>query len=348
MRNFMNTANRNQRLLAALLSLGLGVVPLSAAAQSPVEFIEGLFGQGKPAGRRANFTPPSPVRFGIELEAGNLPLARQWLESGLSPDYQADKIGSGLMIGAWEGNIPMMQLFYEHGANIQLENRAGEQALLLAAWQGHQKAMDWLIAHGAQVNRKPGRWTALHYAAFSGHAALAEDLLARGADIDARSPNGATPLMMAIYDGHPDLAEELLKRGANPRIQSDTGEDAFAWAMRHNQLRLAREMVSPEEFARAAARPKEYWGQSRASRRESPEIQQLLAARRMLVAKGMPVEAIDRNIAALRARQARAEMAQEGDAPPRAAVLEITAEKKAPGKQKARVIRLPREASQPR
>lgn len=338
----MNAANRRMRLRAAFLCVGLAGLPLAAAAQSPAQFFQRLLNPSSDSPKNAaDFTPPTPLRFGVELEAGNLRLARQWLEAGLSPDFQADKLGSGLMIGAWENNIPMMQLFYEHGANIHLENAAGEQALLLAAWKGNKKAMDWLIAHGAKINRTPGRWTALHYAAFSGHEALVDDLLAQGANIDARSPNGATPLMMAIYDGHPDLAEDLLQRGANPTIRSDWGEDAFVWAMRHNQLKLARQMVSPEEFARAASRPKDYWGQNRRSRRESPEIEKLLQARRQLAEKGLSVDDIDRNVAALRARQAREDMAVEGDRPPRAAVLEITADPDAPDKQRARVIRTP-------
>jgi hypothetical protein len=77
---------------------------------------------------------PDPVRFGNTIEMGDLHAAGTWLDQGLDPDFTADRLGSGLMIGAWEGNIPMMELFLRHGADINFVNTAGEQALMLAAW----------------------------------------------------------------------------------------------------------------------------------------------------------------------------------------------------------------------
>jgi len=48
-----------------------------------------------------------------------------------------------------------------------------------------------------------------------GHAAIAEMLLARGADVDKANQDGATPLFMASRNGHAAVAELLLARGAN-------------------------------------------------------------------------------------------------------------------------------------
>jgi ankyrin repeat protein len=296
-----------------------------------------------------NFTPPTPLRFGVTLELGDLAQAKAWLEQGLSPDYQADHIGSGLMIAAWEGNLPMLELFHRYGANVNLENKAGEQALLLAAWKGKREAVEWLLAHGAQLNRPPGQWSALHYAAFVGDQALIADLLAKGADINARSPNGATPLMMAIYDGKQEAAKLLIERGANTRLRNDWGDGAMEWAMRYNQTSIARRIGNPEEFIAAANLPKENWGKGARSEAVPADLDMLLKARRHLIAKGLSPADIDRNIAALRARYARMERPESG-LPPRAQTLEITANPAAPSEQKARVVtepgpdRLPRQA----
>ncbi|GHT89632.1 hypothetical protein AGMMS49545_00380 [Betaproteobacteria bacterium] len=300
------------------------------------------------ASTAGDFTPPTPISFGVTLELGDLAQAKTWLEQGLSPDYQADRIGSGLMIAAWEGNLPMLELFYSYGANVNLENSAGEQALLLAAWKGKREAMDWLLAHGAQLNRPPGQWSALHYAAFTGNQKLVADLLAQGADIDARSPNGATPLMMAIYDGKQEAAKLLIERGANTRLRNDWGDGAMEWAMRYNQMNLARLIGSPEAFIAAANQPKENWGKDARSEAVPEDLDMLLKARRHLIAKGLSPTDIDRNIAALRARYAR--MEREGSAPPRVTTLEITANPNAPTQQKARMVtnpgsyRLPKQA----
>ncbi|MDR1888136.1 MAG: ankyrin repeat domain-containing protein [Zoogloeaceae bacterium] len=287
-----------------------------------------------------DFTPPTPISFGVTLELGDLAQAKAWLEQGLSPDYQADHIGSGLMIAAWEGNLPMLELFYRYGANVNLENSAGEQALLLAVWRGKREALEWLLAHGAELNRQPGQWSALHYAAFTGDQKLVADLLARGADINARSPSGATPLMMAIYDGKQATAKFLIEQGANTRLRNDRGDGAMEWAMRYNQHSLARLIGDPEEFIAAANQPRESWGKDTRSEAVPEDLDMLLKARRHLIARGVSPEDIDRNIAALRARYARLEQQKEG-LPPRVNTLEITANPDAPTEQKARMVTTP-------
>ncbi|MDR1349957.1 MAG: ankyrin repeat domain-containing protein [Zoogloeaceae bacterium] len=291
------------------------------------------------AASAADFTPPAPVHFGVTVELGDLKQAKDWLDQGLSPDYQADRLGSGLMIAAWEGNLPMLELFYRYGANVNLENSAGEQALLLAVWKNQRVAIDWLLAHGATLSRPPGQWSALHYAAFSGHPDLVAKLLEQGADIDARSPGGATPLMMAIYDGKQEVARLLIERGANPKVRNDRGDGAMEWAMRYNQLAIARRLGDPEAFVAAANQPKENWGRDTRSEAAPADLDMLLKARRHLIARGLSAEDIDRNIAALRARYARQE--RDNIVPPSAATLEITARRSAPQEQKARLIEGP-------
>lgn len=288
----------------------------------------------------ADFTPPEPTRFGVVMELGDMAQAKAWLDQGLPPDYMADRVGSGLMIGAWEGNLPLMELFYSRGADVNLVNSAGEQALLLAAWQGNRQVVDWLLERGAQLNRAPGEWSALHYASFSGHKELVAYLLERGASIDARSPNGSTPLMMAIYDGKPEVAKLLIEKGADKEPRNDWGDGAMDWAMRFNQIGVARLIGSPEEFMAAANQPKEAWGKDWRSEKAPPELDQLIQARRHLVAKGLSVEQIDRNIAALRARYAKASLKQEA-LPPRSTALEITAKRANPSLQGARIIQNP-------
>ncbi|MDR0673389.1 MAG: ankyrin repeat domain-containing protein [Zoogloeaceae bacterium] len=288
----------------------------------------------------ADFTPPAPIHFGVTVELGDLRQAKAWLDQGLSPDYQADHLGSGLMIAAWEGNLPMLELFYRYGADVNLENGAGEQALLLAVWKNQRAAMDWLLAHGATINRPPGQWSALHYAAFTGRMDLVAELLERGANIDARSPGGATPLMMAIYDGKQEIARLLIERGANPKLRNDRGEGAMEWAMRYNQLAIARRIGGTDAFVAAANQPKENWGRDARSTPVPADLDMLLKARRHLIAKGLSAEDIDRNIAALRARYARQEIA-ETPPPGGGATLEITARRNAPQEQKARLIREP-------
>ncbi|MEY2633077.1 MAG: hypothetical protein RIR00_1731, partial [Pseudomonadota bacterium] len=145
-------------------------------------------------GGKASSELPSPGAFSTSMELGNLDQATLWLDAGLPPDFLGSRIGSGLMIGAWEGNLKLMELFLSRGADINAVNRDGEQAVALAAWRGQKAALQWLLDHGAKLNRDGLQWGALHYAALAGHGELVRQLIDQGADLNARAPNGSSPL----------------------------------------------------------------------------------------------------------------------------------------------------------
>jgi ankyrin repeat protein len=72
-----------------------------------------------------------------------------------------------------------------------------------------------LLKRGANPNAtQEGGWTALHAAAQSGNRALAEALLANGADVNQRADNHQSSLDMALLKGHQDLVELLEQLGA--------------------------------------------------------------------------------------------------------------------------------------
>ncbi|MGO6908614.1 ankyrin repeat domain-containing protein, partial [Rhizobium ruizarguesonis] len=65
--------------------------------------------------------------------------------------------------------------------------------------------------------RNSGGFTPLHAAAYAGSAAIARQLLAKGASLDdAANKAGVTPLMVAGEQNHLDVAELLIAEGADP------------------------------------------------------------------------------------------------------------------------------------
>lgn len=282
-------------------------------------------------------TLPEPREFGLSMELGDINQAKVWLDLGLHPDFMSDRLGSGVMIGAWEGNIPLMELFYSRGADLNAVNGNGEQALLMAAWQGRLAAVKWLLERGAQLNRPGRQWSALHYAVFNGQKEVADYLMAQGADINATSTNGSSVLMIAIYEGKEEMARTLIDRGADRSIRNDWGQGALDWAMKYNQNRIARAIATADEFAEAASRSKASWGEVRRSEKMPADLAALVKAREQLVAKGLSPEQIDRNIAALRARYAKEALGRKQVAGKEA--LEITASRKKPGKQSAKLVK---------
>ena len=120
---------------------------------------------------------------------------------------------------------------------VDAANAAGETPLMMAALRGNLGAVRSLIERGAQINR-PG-WSPLHYAASGPEPKVLQLLLERGADIDARAPNGNTPLMMAARYGAVDGAQVLLSRGADPRLRNAAGMTAADLARVAERDRLA-------------------------------------------------------------------------------------------------------------
>jgi hypothetical protein len=292
-----------------------------------------------PSGARAEL--PDPIRFGISIEMGNVSAAEAWLDQGLDPDFLADRIGSGLMIGAWEGNIPMMELFLSRGADVNKTNPAGEQALMHAAWRGRAEAVRWLLDRGARVNRNGLQWSALHYAVFAGNEEIARLLIDRGADVNARSTNGSSVLMMAARQGRDALARTLVTLGADTKVVNDRGEDALLWALRYDHVRIAAIVASPGELAEAARRPRDSVGKAGQSMPVPERIEALLREMRLAESEGRLTEELRAAYAAAVTELEKtpatpaAEEAARADLPK---ALEITARRGEPGAEEAMLI----------
>jgi hypothetical protein len=154
--------------------------------------------------------------------------------------------------------------------------------------------------------------------------------MARGADIDARSPNGSSVLMMAIYEGRDELARILVKRGANRAVRNDRGDSALDWAVKYKRSDIVQLVAAnPQEIAAAVSQPKN----AVAQRSQEPDsVEELLRIRRILQARGMSLDLVDQRTAAMRARVARnvrAKQLQE-----QMPVLEISARRYAPDEQR--------------
>lgn len=323
-------AGPGRSLLFALWLLA-GVVSASAQTSAPT-----------PTATATVTAAPDPITFGYAVERGDLRTVTRWLDEGLNPDYEAAQVGTGLMVAAWYGRVEMMALFVERGADLRRSNRNGEQALQLAAWGGHLEAVRWLLEHGAPLERQGNNWGALHYAVFNGHQKLAEELIARGANVNARSPNLSTPLILAAREGRDQLARLLLESGANPKAQNDWGDTPLTMAMRYDHLHLAKMISSPEEFEIAVKAPKESFGEAVRSAAVPPEIDEILKQIRAAEAEGRSSVELHRKLLAtanaLRRASAPPVAARQMPRPYVPPSMVITARRGQPGAERAQLM----------
>lgn len=92
-------------------------------------------------------------------------------------------------------------------------------ALRLAASRGHTGCVEELLFRGAEVNADPGGSTALHDACVGGHAVCVQLLLTHGADPEQLSAEGSAPLHLCISAQSFQCAELLLKGGAEVNVR---------------------------------------------------------------------------------------------------------------------------------
>lgn len=119
----------------------------------------------------------------------------------------------------------------------------GWTALHLAAFFGRREVAEELLARGADVSAASRNPTANHplHAALAGRTdrQLVERLLARGADVNGRAGAGVTPLHLAASRGSADLVEMLYRQGANPAARMGDGTTVEAIARQRGHAAVA-------------------------------------------------------------------------------------------------------------
>jgi RNA polymerase sigma factor (sigma-70 family) len=120
----------------------------------------------------------------------------------------------------------------------------GGTSLTWAAWLNDAKAVKILLARSVKVDSgdNEGR-TALHEAARWG-ATITKMLLARGANVNARTQNGVTPVMLAAEAQDPDALRLMLEKDADVNARDDEGKTPLMYAAEHGRLAHAKALLA--------------------------------------------------------------------------------------------------------
>lgn len=120
----------------------------------------------------------------------------------------------------------------------------GWPPLTVAAWRGNSQTVELLLARGASVDaRAPDGHTALTRAAWNGLAEIVKTLLSHGADVDTASPDGRTALIWAAMEGHTETVKVLAAEGAKLDAMDKDGNPALAWAAQHGKASTVRTLL---------------------------------------------------------------------------------------------------------
>jgi ankyrin repeat protein len=134
-----------------------------------------------------------------------------------------------LLEAAAVGDRRRVAQWLENEEAVDRRSGDGFTALHYAAFFGWPEIAGLLIAAGADVAAvaaNPMAVQPLHSAATAPHRAVAERLLAAGADANARQQGGYVPLHATAQNGDQALVELLLSHGADPSLETDDGRSA--------------------------------------------------------------------------------------------------------------------------
>jgi ankyrin repeat protein len=121
----------------------------------------------------------------------------------------------------------------------------GWTPLHLAAHFGRLDVVNLLLARGAEVDARSTNVTAntpLHAALAGAHPAAARRLIDRGADVNAVEAGGYTPLHQAADQGDAEMVRVLLERGARPDPQTDDGDTPRDLARAKGHVAVAEQL----------------------------------------------------------------------------------------------------------
>lgn len=91
---------------------------------------------------------------------------------------------------------------------------------------------------------RQGGLTALMSAAYVGALVLAEDLVCRGAELEATDRDGFTALMYAVNGEQCDMAKRLISAGADPNRPDRDGSTALMLASQHGNLKIVKALLA--------------------------------------------------------------------------------------------------------
>jgi uncharacterized protein len=170
-------------------------------------------------------------------------LLAQPASAGLNEDLLAT-VNSG-----WNKNLDKIRALIDQGADVNAKNKFGDTSLIIATRTGSNETVKLLLEKGADVHIRStnttnvvdsvNSWTPLIFAAQRRHNNQPEPirqnidiinaLLAKGADLDARTNDGKTALFLCARDGNTVIAKYLMDQGANVNVKLSTtdGYDGY-------------------------------------------------------------------------------------------------------------------------
>jgi ankyrin repeat protein len=150
---------------------------------------------------------------------------KKCLTRGVEVQVRTEAGDNPLSAAVQSGNLAALQFLLDHGAD--LKSHAGTQALLEACWKERSDMVNMLLDRGANINSDYEDDSPMTAALESSNGPLAQELIARGAEVNARGWGGWTPLMLAASSGDAETLKLLLDYKADVDMLEAAGKSVL-------------------------------------------------------------------------------------------------------------------------
>jgi ankyrin repeat protein len=173
---------------------------------------------------------------------------RQLLDKGIDAEVRDGYMMTPLLSAASRNRANVVKLLIRRNADVNCIDILGNTALHWGCFHGCTEIVEDLVAAGANVNarEKVLEATPLMTAAASGMTREARILIGAGADPDLNDVRGMTALLIAVHFNHVELVRELLESGANCQQCNHAGKTSLMLAAEKGNREMLRLLLGTD------------------------------------------------------------------------------------------------------
>ena len=176
-------------------------------------------------------------------EKGNLNLVRTLVQNNAVVDQSIIDGNTPLYVAAMNGHNDVVRYLLHSGADVNKRASNDRLCVQVSVWNKHDNVVHTLLEHGADPRLCCDEGcSALHVAAEGGYQNI-EELIQKGADVNATDKQGRSPLFFAAGQGHLEIVQKLIRNNAGVNLCTNELDSPLMSASFNGRLAVVKELI---------------------------------------------------------------------------------------------------------
>jgi len=181
------------------------------------------------------------IKLREAIREGDIEAVKRHLAAGMDVNARDDNGWNSLHLAAENGHKEIAELLIEKGANVNAKDKYSRKTSRdWAIERGYTETADLLRKHGGKTTDELNAAKSIDDAAKYGLIEAVKKHLANGANVNTvvDGISGRTLLFLAAQWGHKEIVELLIAKGADVNAKSVVGEAPLDRAIRFNRAEI--------------------------------------------------------------------------------------------------------------